>query len=1045
MGLRAWLGFGEKSSAARMSASGSAGRFSTLGWEEFPWWAQSGGSAGLRISREQALSVPPVLRGRNLIAGIIASMPLCVMNPQQVKVASPLLTQIDPDVPNIVTIAQTIEDLLFEAISWWRVTARDFAGYPTSAQHISVRNVTWQMPNDFPLNRLPSNYYPGSHAFIPTQFEAVPARDMIRFDSPNPPLLEFGSRAIRRAMLLEVAADNFAENPAMREYFTPAEDADPKDADVTSFLDRWKAARQVRTSGYVPNALVRHEVTQLSPVDLQLATLMEKATVGLANLMGLDPEDFGVSTTSRTYKNQVDARQDRINECYGVYAAALSDRLSMGDVTRRGQKVHVDWDGFLKANPVDRAHIQQAYQQMGAITTDEIREEEHRPPLTDGQRAQIKADQPQAPAQAPIPAGEGIATVTHLRPLAAAGARTAARFAAEKVRPGITFDTAGVANAFAVNEQKRTITGLVVPWDRIGRSDGQRWKFAPGSLQFDASQANRIKLLADHDQSLILGRVERTWADGVGQWATFKVRRGPAGDQALADAADGVKDGLSVGIGYDGDPTSITFGVDPDPDPSGPALYVTAVPWRETSQVGMPAFDDARISAVSMSADQSQTIGALMKCTVCGQEHAPGIACPQAPAPTIQSGPAPATFSGDQVAAMFAAMQSGQAPAAVAPQAAVPADLTAQLTAMVDAAFAKFAADNGVEKPSTVNPVRPGEVAKVDEKPLYRFDGKAGQRNFTADVANGFSGDPELQKKAEAFIAEQMGAQFANISVSNVGTMNPTIQRPDLWVPSLHFTRAIGGMVQGGVVDSVTPQRLPKFSTSSGLAGTHTEGTEPTDGAFTTTSQDITPRAISGRVTIDREVIDQGGTPQTDQIIWNEMTQFYAELLEERLVAMFVALSLSDTPVVGNDTDLQAALSTLFAGLQFVKGGDRYRGLALNQDIYTAITGAIDMNGRPLFPMLNPNNSIGTVATDWSNVRVGSKVGVPAWALASGNSGPDKSFLFVPESTYQWFSPPRRIDLDRVAVATVGIGIWGYSAEFVSRNSDVKQLAWTAS
>jgi hypothetical protein len=334
----------------------------------------------------------------------------------------------------------------------------------------------------------------------------------------------------------------------------------------------------------------------------------------------------------------------------------------------------------------------------------------------------------------------------------------------------------------------------------------------------------------------------------------------------------------------------------------------------------------------------------------------------------------------------------------------------------------------------------------VTEQPLYRFDGNPAQRCFTADIASGaFEKDSTLRTQAENFLADQMKAAFANITVSNVTTMNPTIQRPDLWVPDLFFARPIGNLMQGGVVDSITKQTLPKFSSASGMASDHTEGTEPSQGTFVTTSQDITPKAISGRVDIDREVIDQGGTPQTDQVIWNEMTGYYAKRLEIRAAAVFTALSLSDTAVVGTDGDLQTSIINTFAGLQFIAGGDRYRGLALNQDLYTALLTAKDDTGRLLFPSIGATNAAGTTSSDLSRIVVSTKVGLPAWALVSGNGGPGKSFLFVPESCYQWFSPPRRFDLTGVNVSSVGIGIWGYSAEFITRNSDVMQLGYSIS
>jgi len=102
----------------------------------------SGGTIAPRISRNQALQVPAVLRARNLIAGTLASLPIHIRDKER-REASPttLLEQIDPDIPNIVTFAETYEDLLFEGESWWRVLDRGFHGYPTYAEHISTDRV----------------------------------------------------------------------------------------------------------------------------------------------------------------------------------------------------------------------------------------------------------------------------------------------------------------------------------------------------------------------------------------------------------------------------------------------------------------------------------------------------------------------------------------------------------------------------------------------------------------------------------------------------------------------------------------------------------------------------------------------------------------------------------------------------------------------------------------------------------------------------------------------------------------------------------------
>ena len=144
----------------------------------------AGGSIAPRISRSEALQVPAVLRSRNLIAGTLASLPIHIRDKQR-NIASPttLLEQINPDVPNVVTMASTYEDLLFEGISWWRVTEVGWHSYPVFAEHINLSRVHVSGVDLPTLN--------GHRAVGPFQVFIdgipVPDEEVIRFDSQTPP------------------------------------------------------------------------------------------------------------------------------------------------------------------------------------------------------------------------------------------------------------------------------------------------------------------------------------------------------------------------------------------------------------------------------------------------------------------------------------------------------------------------------------------------------------------------------------------------------------------------------------------------------------------------------------------------------------------------------------------------------------------------------------------------------------------------------------------------------------------------------------------
>ncbi|TKG57945.1 phage portal protein, partial [Prauserella endophytica] len=325
------------------------------------------------VSRAAALSVPAVLRGRNLLCSI-ATLPLVTRDRARVELRTPLLEQIDPNVPNVVTLSQTVEDLVFEGISWWQVTKRLANGFPLRAIHLDVGTVSLQPPADAwrKLRTLPSGQkLPAGVVWV--NGEPVDGRDVIRFDSPNPGILTAAARAIRRAILLEQAAATYAQDPRPLDYFRPADGADPAtDDEVKEILDDWRKARRKRSTAYVPASLTYETVDVPSPADLQLAQLQRQATVEIANALGLDAEDLQVSTTSRTYANAVDRRRDRINDVLAPYMRAITDRLSMNDVTARGQVVGFNLDEYMRANPTERWTTYQTGLTNGVVSVQEV-------------------------------------------------------------------------------------------------------------------------------------------------------------------------------------------------------------------------------------------------------------------------------------------------------------------------------------------------------------------------------------------------------------------------------------------------------------------------------------------------------------------------------------------------------------------------------------------------------------------------------------------------------------------------------------------------
>lgn len=360
-----------------------------------------------RVSRREALQVPAVLSARNRICTTLSTLPLKMHGPDRAIRPWPLFSQPDPQMPPSVTWALTYEDLLFESVAWWEVQARNAAGWPTAVRHVPHTSVSpqpfpWRGPADVvtPDLQIPEN---PNGVYVDGRF--VPNRDIIRFDSPNPPLLVHAARAIRTCLLLDATAGRYSNEPLAVGYFSPDdsgidpfEDEDDPEAAVQSFLDKWAAARRAHGWGWIPPGVKLGDGTAFSPKDLQLADARQHAVLEIARATGIDAEDLGVSMTSRTYQNREERLRDFINFTLGGYIQAVQDRLSMRDVTPNGSYASIKLDGFLKADLMTRLQAYDLGRRVGVYDDERIAELEDIPDATPEQ------DEPAEPVPAPEPA-----------------------------------------------------------------------------------------------------------------------------------------------------------------------------------------------------------------------------------------------------------------------------------------------------------------------------------------------------------------------------------------------------------------------------------------------------------------------------------------------------------------------------------------------------------------------------------------------------------------------------------------------------------------
>jgi HK97 family phage prohead protease len=144
----------------------------------------------------------------------------------------------------------------------------------------------------------------------------------------------------------------------------------------------------------------------------------------------------------------------------------------------------------------------------------------------------------------------------------------------------------------AANSSKRELTGVIVPFGQVGHTNMGDVVFQQGSLKIGEG----IKLFTEHDMTRPIGKLSRYEEDDKGIVGTFKIARTNAGDDALAEAQEGLRTGFSVGAMID------------DYVTKGEQVIVNEATLREVSHVTFPAFGEyAQITDVAASESEQPT------------------------------------------------------------------------------------------------------------------------------------------------------------------------------------------------------------------------------------------------------------------------------------------------------------------------------------------------------------------------------------------------------------------------------------------------------
>ena len=238
------------------------------------------------------------------------------------------------------------------------------------------------------------------------------------------------------------------------------------------------------------------------------------------------------------------------------------------------------------------------------------------------------------------------------------------------------------------------------------------------------------------------------------------------------------------------------------------------------------------------------------------------------------------------------------------------------------------------------------------------------QASFFADMVTA-SRDPEAARR---FTQANTMMTAAADTTTNIAEIVPTLYRPDLWVGQLTTPRVVIDSFSHGTLDGPNPLRIPKFNTATGLSADHVEGTNPATGNLDTAEQVLTPKAISGKYTATREMIE-GSTPAVDQIIMKAIQQEYASETEAYAVTTFLAGATAGTVVdISNGVTMQILERMITFQANRKQAPDVF---LAGTTLFPELVKQVDSTGRPLNPYLGATNASGSIAGRALAVNVG--------------------------------------------------------------------------
>ena len=302
-------------------------------------------------ARAEAMTLATVSRSRDLLASVIACMPLKMYGEMFDDVTGEMeevplaprswLRQPDPSVTYNFLMAWTLDDLLFYGRAFWYVTERTQDGFPSKMTRLPAGSVTT-------LDQAGPVWFGPSKEII-FAGNTLDARDVVQFLSPIQGIVYSSAQTIATAMKIEQSRYKNAQS-SLPSGVLKQTGGEPLSAQELSEIGAAFQQARLTNQTAVLNEFLSYDATTATPDKMLMIESAQYSALDLARLCGVPPYLVGVATGSYAYTSSEQSRADLL--IFGVkpYCDCLASTLSMNNVLPRGTYVKFDYSSYLEEN-----------------------------------------------------------------------------------------------------------------------------------------------------------------------------------------------------------------------------------------------------------------------------------------------------------------------------------------------------------------------------------------------------------------------------------------------------------------------------------------------------------------------------------------------------------------------------------------------------------------------------------------------------------------------------------------------------------------------